>query len=230
MRIFSAVFLALATAACAGTPEMRTGPVAVAAPAGTENFGFSGAGTLVDAVLRPSDTISVVVAGETDLSLPEVRVGQDGLIMMPAIGKVQVAGRTTEEISGEIESRLAESYLREPRVAVNIVNAASRFVTVEGAVQDPGVFTYEPNVTLLGAIAMADGPSNVAKEKQVVLFRTIDGQPMAARFDLNQLRTGAVVDPVILPQDRVVVGVSGSSRAFQDILRALPILGIFRPF
>ncbi len=221
---------ALALTACAGTPAAETGPVGSRVPTGAENFGFAGVGSLQDAVLRPSDTISVIVSGEEALSLPQVKVGQDGAIMVPGVGRVDVGGQTVSQVAQDISARLGESYLRYPRVAVNLLEAASRFVTVEGAVRDPGVFTYEPNTTLLGAVALAKGPSRVARKSQILLFRTIDGQPMAARFDLDMLRSGTLIDPVVLPQDRVVVGVSGGAQAWQDVLQALPVVGIFRPF
>lgn len=230
MRILAAIVLAISAAACVSTPAPNTGPVSSIAPAGAESFGFAGAGSITDAILRPNDTISVIVAGESNLSLPEVKIAQDGHIMVPAVGRVGVAGMTTEQVAADIEGRLGANYLLDPHVAVNLVAAGSRFVTVEGAVNDPGIFTFEPNTTLLGAVALANGASRLAKRDQIVLFRTIDGQPMAARFHLDQLRSGGMIDPVLMPQDRVVVGVSGASRAFQDILTSLPLMGIFRPF
>jgi polysaccharide export outer membrane protein len=36
-----------------------------------------------------------------------------------------------------------------------------------------------------------------------------------------------MIDPVLEPSDRVVVGVSGSSQAWQDLLQALPAFALF---
>jgi polysaccharide export outer membrane protein len=66
----------------------------------------------------------------------------------------------------------------------------------------------------------------------VVVFRTIDGQRQAAGFDLLAIRRAQVEDPVIYPNDIVVVdGRDVRVRsALQQILNTIPILAIFRPF
>ena len=66
-----------------------------------------------------------------------------------------------------------------------------------------------------------------ARLDQVIVFREVNGQPLAARFDVNLVRAGKMIDPVLSPNDRIVLGVSGSSQAWQDLLQALPVFALF---
>lgn len=178
-------------------------------------------------IVRGRDKISVIVLREPDLTLTDVRVGEDGFFDMPAIGRVQADGRTTAAIAEEVRDRLGRSYLRNPSVAVNVIDYSSHIVTVEGAVEQPGVYQYQPNTTLLGSIAMARGPSRVAKLKQVAIFRFTGGERSVAVFDLMQVRAGTMIDPVLQPGDRVMIGFDGLSQAWRDFLQTAPLIGVF---
>jgi len=226
-----ALLLASSLAACGGTPPVQTGVLSPVQPSGVA-AGVFRSPTLADEnyVLRAKDVVSVSVLGEDELNIARVRVGEDGAFMMPIVGRVQASGRTVNEVTNDIRSQLAARYLRNPFVTVNLLELNSHFVTVEGAVEQPGVFTFEPGTTLLGAVAMGRGPNSVARLDQVVVFREIGGQQSAARFDLNAVRTGAMIDPLLQPEDRIMIGTSGASQAWQDLLKALPAFAIFTRF
>ena len=215
----------LALAGCSNShPTQLSGPAAVAPLSGAPAV-FS-EDPLV-AVLHDNDQISVTVLREKELSLDRVTIGIDGSFEMPAIGKVQATGRNVGDVAAEIRSRLGKSYLVNPQVAVNIVEYGSLQVTVEGSVFAPGVFKFDPNTTLLGAVALARGPNRTAKLNQVAIFRKMGAERSVAVFDLKQVRAGQMVDPVLQPGDRVVVGFSGLSQAWQDFLMSVPVLALF---
>ena len=52
---------------------------------------------------------------------------------------------------------------------------------------------------------------------------------MAARFDVNAIRSGAMDDPRILGNDVVVVGLSEAKAIWRDIRQIVPIVAVFRP-
>lgn len=223
-----AALLLTAVSACSGTPEMTTGIISPTAPVGAENYNFrSPTGNAQSYFVRAKDILNVSVVGEPSLTFSQIRVDEDGGFMMPFIGRVQASEQTVDAITRDITKRLAARYIRNPMVSVNVVETVSNIVTVEGAVEQPGVFNFQTNTTLLGAMAMAKGPKRVAKLDQVVIFREVNGQALAARFDLNLVRAGKMIDPVLSPNDRIVLGVSGSSQAWQDLLQALPVLALF---
>lgn len=178
-------------------------------------------------LLRPTDEITVTVFREPDLSIEKVPIGVDGSISLPLIGPVRAEGRTTTQLAEEVKSKLAAGLLTRPRVSVNIANYASHVVTVEGAVEHSGVFEFKPGTRLSGAIALASGPSRVAKSDQIAVFRQTPEGIAVAKFDLDAMRQGAMIDPLLEPGDRVVVGISGLSQFWQDFLKAIPLFALF---
>jgi polysaccharide biosynthesis/export protein len=178
--------------------------------------------------IGPLDVLNINVFQEEDLSLEEVRVDASGNILFPLIGTVQASGKTSGELSREIAARLGSRYLVDPQVNVIVSTSTSQKVTVEGSVNEAGVYELRGRTTLLQAIAMARGPSRVASLDDVVIFRTVNGQRMGAVFDLSAIRRGQSDDPQVLGNDVIVVGLSNVKAAWRDALVALPALAVFQ--
>ncbi|QKG72454.1 polysaccharide biosynthesis/export family protein [Erythrobacter mangrovi] len=181
-------------------------------------------------LLQPGDVVSVQVYGEQELSVAEVSLDNAGMLNLPLIGGVRASGLTADELSESIEAVYAAEYVRDPRVAVLVKKTQLRTIAVEGEVALPGVYPYAEGQTLLTALALARSTTEKAKLDEVMIFRTIDDQRMAGRFDIRAIRGGRMPDVTLLPGDIVVVGFSGSRGAFLDALRAIPAIGIFRPW
>jgi len=215
-----------ALAGCASTPEPVIGAASTQPrlELGQEGYSHARATTYM---LRPSDKISVNVFREPDLSIENVRLGVDGLVSLPMLGTIPAAGMTTRQLESDVSRRLLAAGLRTPMVSVNISEYASHLVTVEGAVTEPGVYTFQPGSRMSAAIAMAKGPTNVAKVEQIAVFRESPEGIMIAKFDYKQVRQGTMLDPVLQPGDRIVMGTDGLSVFYQGLLQALPAFGIF---
>jgi polysaccharide export outer membrane protein len=180
-----------------------------------------------DYLIGPSDVLSVVVFKENDLSMPQVTVDSRGTFQMPLLGTISAAGKTTEQLSRELTVGLGSRYIVSPSVAVNVVSAGSHKFTIEGAVTSPGVYEFQPDTTLLGAIATAKGPTRVAKLNQVAIFRNAGGVRKVAVIDLKAVREGRLADPRLEAGDSIVVGFSGLTQAWQDFLQAIPAAALF---
>ena len=178
-------------------------------------------------VLRPADIIKVDVFREEDLSLPSVAIAADGRVSFPLLGPVSVAGMTAGGLEGLLERELGARYLRNPDVSVNVLDYASHKVTVEGAVEEPGIFAFQPGTRLSGGVALAKGVKRVAALEEVAIFRQAEGGTQVAKFDLAAVRAGTMADPVLQPGDRIVVGTDNLAQFWQDFLRALPAFGLF---
>lgn len=177
-----------------------------------------------------SDLLKIVVFQVPDLSLDEIRVDASGAIEMPLIGSVQAAGRSPAELSRDIQNRLGERYLQNPRVTVVVAEAASQKITVDGAVTKPGVYVMRGRTSLLQAVAMAEGPTRIANLESVAVFRTVGERRMVAVFDLNAIRKGEADDPVVFGDDVVIVDTSRLSAAIRDAIALMPALSAFRYF
>ncbi|MGB5040899.1 MAG: polysaccharide biosynthesis/export family protein, partial [Nitrospira sp.] len=104
--------------------------------------------------IGPNDVIRIQVFGEEDLTV-ESRVGGDGKLNYPLLGVLQVGGQTTEALQAELTKRLADGYVRMPKVSVSIVRHRNVYVT--GEVKAPGGFPFEDGLTAQKAITMAGG-------------------------------------------------------------------------
>ena len=180
--------------------------------------------------LQAGDTIAVQVYREPDLGGEKVVLDELGNVQLPLIGQIEAAGRTPTELARQIEQRLGQRYLRNPRVTVVVTSALPRSVTVEGQVGAPGVFALGRNDTLLSSLARAGSPSQLARLDEVMVFRTVNGQRMGAVFDVGKIRVGGAPDPQIVDGDVVVVGYSALRGAFRDFLSVTPLLNLFTVF
>lgn len=178
--------------------------------------------------LGPLDVIEVSVFGVPELTR-SVQVSSGGVISLPLVNEISVADRTVGELEREIERLLGEKYLRSPQVSIFVKDYTSQRITVEGAVNSPGVFPISGRTTLLQAIAMAKGPDRTADESGVIVFRTDGGSRTAAVFDLKTIRTGQAPDPPLVAGDIVVVDQSAARTAWRDLRESIGVLGFFRP-
>ena len=170
------------------------------------------------------DVLRVTVFQEADLSASEVPVDTSGQIVLPLIGSLQAAGKTSLELAHDIAAKYDEHYLVNSQVSIVVVKAASLKVTVEGAVGDPGIYDIEGSTTLLQAMALANGPIQTANLNEVIVFRRKADGMYAARFDLSLIRSGKQSNPEILGNDIVVVGNSFAKQLFRDFIQVAPLL------
>lgn len=178
--------------------------------------------------IGPLDTISVNVFGAEELDRTGM-VDAAGNFAMPLVGDIQVGGLTTAQVGERIAERLRGRYVRDPQVSVGVTEMRSQRVTIDGAVNQPGIYPVIGRMSLLQAIATARGTSEFASLDKVAVFRTVEGQRLAAVFSLKEIREGRLEDPQIFADDIVVVGESGSRRQFQQIIQSIPVLGVFTP-
>lgn len=179
-----------------------------------------------DATITPLDRIQVNVFREPEMSADDVLVDESGRILLPLVGGLSAAGKSTELLAAEIAERLRR-YIRDPQVSVRITQTASRRVTVTGSVMEPGVYPMDGRTTLLQAIALAKGPSQVAKLNQTIVFRTENGKRTAARFDLDEIARGNHPDPEVLPGDTIAIGSSKFKTGWRDFVATMRSFNIF---
>lgn len=175
-------------------------------------------------VMGPFDKLNIEVYGAGELNQKEIQIDAGGRISLPLLGTIQAAGLTPQELARSIESKLRGQFIRDPQVTVNLKETVSQVVTVDGEVKEPGLYPVVGRMTLMRAVAVAKGTSELAKLDDVVVFRTVKGQKMAALYNLKAIRRGYYDDPEIFANDVVVVGDSAARRIFKDALVIAPLL------
>lgn len=205
------------------TPSSRTGLAAVRRVA-DQATQTTTPGTAAYRV-GPLDVLEINVFKVPDLS-KTLQVSEAGTINYPLIGSVAATGRTAREIETDITERLGRDYLQNPQVSVQVTEFNSQRVTVEGAVKKPGVYPIRGGLTLLQAIATAQGLEATA-ETTVLVFRTEDGKRQGAKFDLTAIRDGSTRDPQLQAGDVIVANTSATQKAFDNFLKIVPAARFF---
>lgn len=233
-RLFYLLMAAAALVLLAGcgsspvrNPNLLQGQ-ALQAPDTTTASGAYEGGT--DYRIGAQDLLEISVFGIDELSRT-VRVNSNGQISLPLIGGVLAGGKTIPELEKAIGAKLKDGYLQDPQVTVFVKEFTSQRVTLEGALNKPGIYPLTGKTTLLQAIAMAQGiDEDMADLHGVILFRQVDGKRAGAVFDLAQVRAGLMPDPQVYGDDVIVVEQSGSKSAFRRFIQSVPAIGLFRWF
>lgn len=144
-----------------------------------------------DYELGPGDQIEIVVFGEDELNI-DTQIGDNGIINYPYIGELDVTGVTIGNLKSTITNRLKGDYLINPIVQVSIVEYRPFFI--DGEVQVPGGYAFQPGLTIVKAAALAQGFTERASKEKIFITRDVKGVQRRLKADLNtQLRPGDIV-------------------------------------
>lgn len=142
--------------------------------------------------LGVDDQIRVITYGEDQLS-EDFRIDDSGNIAVPLLGVVHAAGLSTHDLGDQIAEGLqAKKLLRNPSVSVEVT--AYRPIFVLGEVAKPGQYPYQPDMTMLTAIASAGGFTYRAFESYTYVIRQDAGQTTEGRLSpQNYVKPGDVI-------------------------------------
>lgn len=132
--------------------------------------------------LGPGDLVRVTVFGQPELETSTV-VSDGGSITLPLVGPVNVGGLDSQQAERAIARAYSEGgYLVDPQITLTVQELRSRQVSVLGQVQNPGRFPLASRMTLLDALALAGGVTQLGGS-DVFLIRKVAGQ--ARKFEIN---------------------------------------------
>ena len=231
LRLVSVCVLACLLAGCGGGGGVRDAVASTAVLAPPDTTTASGAYQgASDYRIGAQDLLQISVFGVKELD-KDVRVNSNGQISLPLIGGVMAGGKTIPELETELAKKYSEGFLQKPQVTVFVKEFTSQRITLEGAVNKPGIYPITGRTSLLQAIALAGGVDDkVADLGGIVVMRQVGGKKQAAVFDLRQVRKGVIDDPQMYGDDVIVVEQSGSKTAFRRFIESVPVLGIFAWF
>lgn len=167
-RLLTIMFLLLALSGAAFAQE--TAPAASAVSADQDYH------------LGVADKVRVIVYDEPSLS-GEYLVNANGSVSMSLIGNVPAQGRTASQVAEDIRTKLADGYIREPKVSIDVLTFRPYYIL--GEVKKPGQYPYSSGLTVLNAVATAEGFSYRADRKHVFLRRAGDDKEQRIRLDAS---------------------------------------------
>ncbi len=122
----------------------------------------------------PGDVLSVWCLGAEEISEKPLRVDTDGFLDAPLIGRMDIKGRTLEEVRELLAERL-KVYVKNVSLTVTVVEFRSQPVSVLGQFNTPGTLQLQGEKNLLEVISMAGGLKPEAGHILKVLRRKDEG-------------------------------------------------------
>ena len=123
-----------------------------------------------DTTAGPSDLLEIRVASLERVS-GDYEIDATGVISFPWVGIVQASGKTPLEIQNEIQTHLADGYLRNPQVSVRFKERRSKKVSVLGEVHRSAILPFTDGMTISEAVSGAGGFTSRAWENAVKVKR-----------------------------------------------------------
>ena len=133
--------------------------------------------------LGSGDVISIRVFGEEDFTREKIRLNDAGTVSFPVLGEVPVNGQTVSSIEKMITDRLRGRILVNPRVTVWIEEYRPFFVN--GMVERPGAYPYQPGLNVRKAVSIAGGFKERASMNKIFVVREKDPAAKMGKVDLN---------------------------------------------
>jgi polysaccharide export outer membrane protein len=168
-----------------GAQQQATQPPAGAAPPANVEPGY---------LLGSGDRVRITVFGQPDLS-GEYAVDGTGILAFPLVGQIHAGGHTASQLEQAIVAKLTPNYLKDPRVAVEVLTYRPFYIV--GEVKTPGSYPYVSGMTVLNAVALAGGFTYRAREGSFYVSRT--------QTDGSKVKLDAAPDTQVLPGDVITV-------------------------
>lgn len=154
--------------------------------------------------LAPEDVLQISVWKEEALQR-EVLVRPDGKLTFPLVGALDAAGKTAEQLQGEIEE-LLQPYIPDPVVTVSILQVAGNKIYIIGQVNKPGMYPIGRPTDVMQALSLAGGLTPFAAADKIRILRRVQDRQTVLPFNYVSVAQGESLDQnVILRSGDVVV-------------------------
>ncbi|GEA11482.1 polysaccharide biosynthesis/export family protein [Alteromonas sp. KUL49] len=146
----------------------------------TPTFSYAQVNTLNQYKLGAGDLVRISVYGQDDLTL-ETLIPDVGVVNYPYLGEIALLGMTISDLESYIYNGLKPDYLVEPSVSVSIVEYRPFFIN--GEVEKPGGYAFQPGLTIDKAAALAGGYTERASKTKIFIVRDINGEQVTISAD-----------------------------------------------
>jgi polysaccharide biosynthesis/export protein len=203
LRLLTASLLSLSavSAASAQVPSPRG---AVPEARATALANSNALDTAAEYQIGPEDVLDISVWKNPELSRT-VPVRPDGKVSLPLLNDFRAAGLTPSDLRDQLVARLSD-FVPTPEVSVIVREVHSRKVAVVGAVKTAGRYELKSPMTVLEAIALAQGFTDFAARDRIVVLRQSGGTTTRIPFNYRKIADGMDQENFFVrPGDIIVV-------------------------
>jgi polysaccharide biosynthesis/export protein len=174
--------------------------------------------------LGPGDQVVLVLTGDVEMA-HHLEVTRDGLMFIPDVGQMAVAGLTMRQLEDRLYSRLSQVYSGVGRTdgattqfSTTLGQLRANQVFLMGEVERPGAYQVSSVATVFNALYQARGPTNNGSFREIQVWR---GDQLVRTVDLYRyllygdsrddirLEQG---DRIFVPPAREQIGIKGAIR------------------
>lgn len=161
--------------------------------------------------IKADDILEIKMYPDPDKEMSgDYKVRKSGTISFPLLGEVEAAGLTEEQLAQKLTFLLEKDYFVFPQVNVRVTEYHKSIVVILGEVEQPGTYEVETagEFTLLRAISLAGGFTELADLKKVKIIRKTGGKEKAIKVNVNDILDGKASDVQIEEDDVIIIGES----------------------
>lgn len=141
-----------------------------------------------DDVIAAGDTVSIVDRMRPDVVMASAKIGADGKMEFPGLGKLPVSGQSSMQLHEELRERYNDVYGRS-ELNVSIAKPQERFY-VYGEVARPGRYPLERGLTVLEGTINAGPDESYADLSRVRLIRGTGTKEHTTNLNIRAIGRG----------------------------------------
>ncbi|PKN13273.1 MAG: periplasmic polysaccharide biosynthesis/export protein [Deltaproteobacteria bacterium HGW-Deltaproteobacteria-4] len=161
-----------------------------------------------DYQIGPGDVLKISIYDHPDL-MTVARVDNEGYILLPLAGRVQVGGLTPSSASQTIAAALGDDYIVNPQASVFVQEFRSKKVFIIGEVVRPGLYELSGPTTLLELVSKAGGLTRGAGHNATIRRNGANGTAGEKNIEVNiaeLLQSGSeTVNLLLLDGDSITI-------------------------
>lgn len=192
---------------------------------------------VTDPLIKTGDKITVSIWGHEDLSIGSVNsiynsneetgkwvvVDNDGLVNLPKIGRVKLAGYSSKEANFFLEQQYLK-HLKDPIINVKILN---HYVTALGEVKNPGKYRMNnEKLSLIELLGEAGGLTDHAEPDGIRIIRNSETESTNYSIDLSRAEILYQQNIQLQPNDVIYVVPKKGKEIGKTATKAAPFVGI----
>ncbi len=129
-------------------------------------------------------------------------IDNEGNVKLPMLGKIQLLGTPISQVEAIVQKK-ADEFLNDAIVKVKLLNFK---MTVMGEVRNPGTYyNYNNSITLIEAISLANGNTDFASIKKVMVIRKYPEGNKTFMLDLSSKKIYLSEAFYLQPNDYIIV-------------------------
>ncbi len=157
--------------------------------------------------IQPGDLIEITIFKEADMSRT-LRISGNGTVTFPLAGNLKLSELSVPEAESFLALKLSD-YIKAPQVTIFIKEYSNKQIYVLGEVKKPGAIQLptERKLTVLEAITLAGGFTDIAAPDRTKVLRNVNGQSQSIQVEISRItkQGDKSADIFLEPNDTIFV-------------------------